>query len=115
MTKVLYGMWKSTLWFYKKLRANLEAKGFIVNNYDLFVANKIINSTQMTVTWHMDDLKVCHKDQRAINDFATWLKGKYERKEKGLFLTHHKGKVHDYLGIDLDYSERKKLKVSMIK
>ena len=30
-------------------------------------------------------------------------------------LTHHKGKVHDYLGIDLDYLERKKLKVSMIK
>ena len=32
-----------------------------------------------------------------------------------MFLTYHKGKIHDYLGIDLDYSERKKLKVSMIK
>ena len=60
-------------------------------------------------------MKVSHKDQSAIDDFATWLKGKYERKEKGLFLTHHEGKIHDYLGIDLDYSERKKLKVSMIK
>ena len=73
------------------------------------------NGSQMTVTWHVDDLKVSHKDQKAIDDFATWLRGKYEWKEQGLFLTHHKGKVHDYLGIDLDYSERKKLKVSMIK
>ncbi len=32
-----------------------------------------------------------------------------------LMLTHHKGKVHDYLGIDLDSMEKKKLKVSMIK
>ena len=56
-----------------------------------------------------------HKDQSAIDDFATWLRGKYERNEKGLFLTYHKGKVHNYLGIDLDYSERKELKVSMIK
>ncbi len=30
-------------------------------------------------------------------------------------LTHHAVKVHDYLGIDMDYLERKKLKVSMIK
>ncbi len=30
-------------------------------------------------------------------------------------LTHHEGKVHDYLWTNLDYSERKKLKVSMIK
>ncbi len=30
-------------------------------------------------------------------------------------LTKHEGKVHDYIEIDLDYSERKKPKLSMIK
>ncbi len=30
-------------------------------------------------------------------------------------LTHHEGKVHNYLGIDLDYLERKNLKALMIK
>ncbi len=63
----------------------------------------------------MDDLKVSHKDQSAIDDFATWLRGKNELNDQGLFLSHNEGKVHDYLGINLDYSERKKLKVSMIK
>ena len=107
MTKALYGMLESALWFYKKLRADLEADRFIVNDYDPYVANKIVNGTQMTVTWHVDDLKVSHKDQSAINYFAVWLRSKYERKHKGLFLTYHKGKVHDYLGIDLNYTERK--------
>ncbi len=49
-------MLKSVLWFYKKLRADLEADGFIVNNYDTCVANKIVNGTQMTVTWHVDNI-----------------------------------------------------------
>ena len=40
---------------------------------------------------------------------------KYKKKDNRLLLTYHKGKVHDYLGIDLDYTERKKLKVLMIK
>ncbi len=115
MTKALYSMLKSVLWFYKKLRADLEEDGFIVNDYDPCVANKIANATQMTVMWYVDDLKVLHKDQSTIDDFATWMRGKYERKEKGLLLTYHKDKVHNYLGIDLDYSEKKKLKVSMIK
>ncbi len=63
-------MLKSALWFYKELRADLEADGFIVNDYDPCVANKIDNWTQMTVTWHVDDLKVSHKGQGAIGDFS---------------------------------------------
>ena len=70
MTKALYGMLKSALWFYEKLRKDLESDGFVINDYDPCVANKMVNRTQMTLTWHVDDLKVSHKDQLAINDFA---------------------------------------------
>ncbi len=31
MTKALYRMLKSALWFYEKLRDNLEAGGFVIN------------------------------------------------------------------------------------
>ena len=115
INKALYGLLHSALLFYNKLVADLKAYGFVVNPYDPCVANNTTGDLQMTVTWHVDDLKVSHKDQTAIDDFAKWLRGKYERKDQDLFLTHHEGKVHDYLGIDLDYSEKKKLKVSMIK
>ena len=43
--------------------------GFEVNPYDPCVANKDINGSQMTVTWHVDDLKVSHKDPGEVTQF----------------------------------------------
>ena len=40
-----------------------------MNPYDPCVANKIINDSQMTVTWHVDDLKISHKDIREVTKF----------------------------------------------
>ena len=48
--------------FYNKLRSVMEGNGFIVNPYDPCVANKDVNGKQMTVLWHVDDLKVSHVD-----------------------------------------------------
>ncbi len=70
MTKTLYGMLKTALWFYEKLRDDLEADGFVVNDYDPCAANKIVNGTQMTVKWYVDNLKVSHKDQAEIDKFV---------------------------------------------
>ena len=78
----------------------------MVNGYDPFVASKMVNGTQMTVVWDMDDLKVSQKDQIAIDDFTGFLKSKDEKPDKGLLLTYNKDNVHDYLDIDLDYSEK---------
>ena len=57
MLKELYGMIQSELLFYKKFRNDLEGIGFKVNEYDLCVANKIVNGKQHTITWHVDDVK----------------------------------------------------------
>ena len=48
--KAFYGMLKSALLFYKKLRKDLEEIGFVVNPYDACIANKIINGHRITVT-----------------------------------------------------------------
>ena len=55
--KVLYGMLRAALLFYRKLRADLEDMGFEINPYDPCVANKIVNGSWCTVMWHVDDLK----------------------------------------------------------
>ena len=47
----------------------LEEYGFEVNPYDPCVANEIVNGSQMTVTWQVDDLKVSHKDYDEITKF----------------------------------------------
>ena len=58
LLKAVYGLLRSALLFYKKLRAQLEKMGFEINPYDPCVANKTVGDSQMTVTWHVDDLKV---------------------------------------------------------
>ena len=58
--------------------------------------------------WHVDDLKVSHDDPSVVTKFGQWIMDKYgDCKE-------HRGKVHDYLGMELDYSEPGKVKVTMV-
>ena len=52
--------------------------GFEVNPYDPSVANKIINGTQMTVTWHVDDLKISHIDGWEITQVIKKLAKMYD-------------------------------------
>jgi hypothetical protein len=42
-------MMKNALLFYRKLVAELHKMGFEINPHDPFVANKMVNGTQMTV------------------------------------------------------------------
>ena len=61
-TKALYGMLKAALLFYKRLRFDLEEMGFVVNPYDLCVADMMVNGAQITACWHVNDLKISHRD-----------------------------------------------------
>ena len=70
LSKALYGMLRASLLFYKRLRSDLENMGFKVNPYDPCVANKMVNGHQMTVCWHVDNLKVSHKDEAAVTALA---------------------------------------------
>ena len=110
MNKALYGMLCSALLFYLKLVKDLEDCGFDINPYDPCVANAMKDGKHMTVTWHVDDLKVSHNDQFQITLFAGYLAKPYKEK-----LTVKRGKLYDYLGMDLDYSTPGKLRISMIK
>ncbi len=104
--KALYGLLKSPLLFYKKLSSDLKEYRFTINPYDLCVANKIMNRSQMTR--HVDDLKISHANSNKVTKSIKWLGTKYTN------LTVHHGKIHDYLGIDLDFTTAGVLKVSMI-
>ena len=46
------------LLFYERRVVEMRDKGFELNPYDPCVANKIIGGKQITVLWHVDDLKV---------------------------------------------------------
>ena len=71
--KALYGLLMIMLLFYKKFVTDLEQYSPVLNPYDPFVANKKIDGHEMTVTWHIDDFKVSHKDQFEVAKFACYL------------------------------------------
>ena len=55
---VLYGIMKAALLFYIKFFKSLKSIGFELNPYYPCVDNKIVDGAQLTVVWHVDDLKV---------------------------------------------------------
>ena len=97
--KALHGKVKRSLLFYRKLRSNLEDMGFKVNPYNTCVASKVINSTQMTMNWHVDNQKISHKDRWEITKIIKSL-----AKING-YIKVKRGKVHEHLGMNLDYAK----------
>ena len=99
--KAIYGTLKAALLFWKKLKGQLAAWDFVENKYDQCTMNKMIKGKQLTVVWHVDDLKISHEDEEVVNELLTDLDLTFGG-ESGLTTTT--GKVHEYLGMTLDYS-----------
>ena len=78
LVKALYGIMQAAVLFYKKLSGDLISKGFLINPSDKCVANKIINGNQMTIVWHVDDMKISHKDPVVVTRVIRWLKSIYD-------------------------------------
>jgi hypothetical protein len=102
MQKAIYRLLMGALLFYKKLVSNLESTGFKLNLYNPCIANKTVNGTQMTVCWHVEDLKVSHVDPKEVTKFGEWLSKTY-----GVSIATHRGKKHDYLGMIFDFSKKR--------
>ena len=64
----------STMLFYCKLTNALLSYGFELNPCDPCVVNKMVNSEQLTICWHVDDLKSSHIDPRVNDEFLQWIK-----------------------------------------
>ena len=72
---------------------------FKINQYEPCVENKMVNIHQMTICWHVDDLKVSHKDKNAVTALAENLAELYGPKT-----TVSCGKVHEYLGMNINWA-----------
>jgi hypothetical protein len=116
LLKALYGTLQAALLFWENLSSQLQEWGFEINPYDFCVANKTIDKKQCTIVWHVDDLKISHQDSRVVTRILNLLDGKYGQEIVGgkrAALTINRGKIHDYLGMTLDYSEPGTVKIDM--
>ena len=114
LLNALYGTLKAALLFCQKLVRDLEAQEFIINQYDLCVANKIINGKQMTLVWHVDDMKISHEDPQEVTIQIEYLRKRYASDGIGEMKVS-RGKVHDYLGMTLDFRTKGEVHINMTK
>ena len=99
LVKAMYGCLKSARLFWDHLSNFISKMGFTQNQYDLCVANKVIDGKQCTIAWHVDDLKISHVDEAVVRQVITDLEGEYGK------MTVTTGKVHTYCGMDLIFDD----------
>jgi hypothetical protein len=102
----LYGTMVASLLYYRKFVKSLTDIGFTLNPYDPCVANKMIDGKQMTICFHVDDCKLSHRDPKVVDRIIAYLRKEYEQifEDGSGKLVVSRGKVHQYLGMTLDYT-----------
>ena len=98
----MYGTVDASKLFFDDLTSFLVGElGFVSNPCDVCVVNEIINGKQCTVVWHVDDLKISHKDTTVVISIIKSLRTKYGTI---MPLSINRGKVHEHLGMTFDYT-----------
>ena len=78
---------------------------------------RMVNGKQQTISFHVDDRKLSHVDPEVNRDFVETLRKEYESifEDGSGKMKVHTGKIHEYLGMTLDYSLKGIVKISMLK
>ena len=101
LLKAMYGTLTAPILWYKLFAATLLELGFVINDYDACVANKMVNGHQLTVCWYVDDLKVSHKCPKVVSSLLLTIEKKFGK------MTIKRGNVQTYFGMDIEIVDRK--------
>ena len=110
ITQAIYVMLVSAILFYCQLTKALLSYSFKLNLYDPCVDNRIANCHQLTICWHVDDLKSGHINPKVNDEFLQWIKDMFGQLSE---VKMTQGPLHDYLGMTLDYSVPGQVSVNM--
>ena len=108
LQKALYGLRESPGAWYDCFNEYVEKLNFVRSNHDycLYVNNTSNDSIYILV--FVDDLLICCKDKNKINEIKSSLMKRFAMKDLG--------KINQYIGIDIDYSDdRNKMTLSQTK
>ena len=108
--KAIYGTVRAAYLFWLKLYKSLIKWGFIPNPYDHCTVNRMFGNDQCTIQWHVDDLKISCKNSKVVDSVIAKLRKYYGKVAP---LTERRGKVHEYLGMTIDYSTQDKVTFKM--
>jgi hypothetical protein len=103
LLKALYGCIESAKLFNDNLRSAMEANGFISNPYDICVMNKMSNGYQVTILFHVDDVKISSSSHQNVVDVVSYLKSVYKKIEVHDECINNDFSI-DYLGMKFIYN-----------
>ena len=107
LAKALYGCVRSALLWYELFTKTLKGMGFVLNGYDPCVANKIINGSQCTVGFWVDDNKISHKDERVVTEVIKQLESHFGKMKVS------RGREHTFLGMKIKFNDNKTMSIDM--
>ena len=107
---------------YQKLAGYFKKWNFVMNLHDQCVWNKVIIDDQLPMIFHIDDVLMTHKKANVITDHIKLLDEVYAKNDP---LSVTCGKIHEYLGMTIDFRVEgqiafyqfdalKKLQISML-
>jgi hypothetical protein len=102
----LYGTMVASILYYRS---------FVITPYDPCIANNKIEGKQMTICFHVDDCKLSHRKTKIMDSMIDYLRQEYESifEDGSGAMTVIRGKIHKYLGMNLDYTVRGQVKITM--
>lgn len=109
-SKAIYGTVNAAILSYRKLAGHLKDWGFEMNPYEPCCWNQMIDGQQMTIIFHVDDMMLSHKDPDVVTKYLKKLNGVYGTIDP---MTSTRGKIHEYLGMTIDYSVKGEAKITM--
>ena len=112
----LYGTMVAALLYYEKFTKSLKDNGYKMNPYDACVWNKNIEGKQCTICFHVDDCKISHVSKKVVDETIEWLRKDYQSifEDGSGKMKINCGKVHKYLGMTLDFTDKGTVKISMV-
>jgi hypothetical protein len=97
--KAIYGCVMSGLLWYELFSSTLSNLGFETNPYDYCVANAMIDGSQCTVAWFVDDTMISHANSSVVDRIVNHLENKFGK------LTVKRGPKHTFLGMDITFNK----------
>jgi hypothetical protein len=112
----LYVTMVASLLYYPKFIKSLTDIDFVINPYDLCLANKMIEGEQMTICFHVDDCNLSHRKTKVMDSMIEYLRQEYESifEDGSGAMTVSRGKIHKYLGMTLDCTVHGQVKITML-
>ena len=107
LVKAIYGCVKSALLWYNLFVTKLKKMGFVLNEYDPCIANCMIDGSQCTIAWYVDDNKISHKDPNVVTRMIKVIEEEFDT------MTVTRGKEHVFLGMHVKYTEQRTAEITM--